>query len=80
MSKIVKVKLSDIENIVKMVVEQQSFDDFDTKIQPEELTPEPEIDMDDEEMRSVPPFLIGKDDNGNIGIVNTKTGEVLRKN
>ena len=39
MSKVVKLKISDIEKIVKNVINESEapFDDFDTKIQPEEL-------------------------------------------
>jgi hypothetical protein len=36
MAKIVKLSISDIENIVKKTIKESEFDDFDTKIQPEE--------------------------------------------
>jgi hypothetical protein len=65
MSKIIKLKQSDIEKIVENVIkEQPEFDDFDTKIQPEEL---PDYD-----------FAIGKDQKtGQIVVFNTKTGAIL---
>jgi len=47
MSKIVKLKQSDLTNIVVNVLKEQQFDDFDTKIQPEELPQEPELDPED---------------------------------
>lgn len=38
MAKIIKLKQSDITKIVEGILnEQQEFDDFDTKIQPEEI-------------------------------------------
>lgn len=76
MAKVIKVNQKDIENIISMVLSEQ-MDDFDTKIQPEEFQDEPEMDFEDEE-KKVPEFLICKDENGQIGVVNTKTGEILR--
>lgn len=78
MSKVIKVKQSDIIKIVNNVIFEQ-IDDFDGKIQPEELPQTPDFDYEDEteEDRQVPQFLIGKDKTGRIGVVNTKTGEIL---
>jgi hypothetical protein len=60
MSRIVKLKQKDIENIVKNVLEEQptEFDDFDTKIQPEELP-----GSNDEEL------TLAMDDNGNFYVL-----------
>ncbi len=46
MSKVIKLKQSDIEKIVNNILKENDgeFDDFDTKIQPEEL---PGADQDD---------------------------------
>lgn len=79
MSKIIKVKQSDIENIVKTVLSEQNFDDFDTKIQPEELPQEPDYQSleDDDQGRKPPKILIGKDKEGHIAVFDTETGEML---
>ena len=85
MAKVIKVNQKDIENIISMVLSEQ-MDDFDTKIQPEELPQDTEInpeDFEDEtsdpnQGREVPRFLIGKDENGKISMVDTKTGKILR--
>lgn len=81
MSKVIKVKQSDIRNIVKQVLSEQGYDDIDTQIQPEELPQEPEMnsaDFEDESVdRQVPKILIGKDKSGRIGVVDTETGEIL---
>lgn len=81
MSKVIKVKQSDIRNIVKQVLSEQGYDDIDTQIQPEELPQEPEMDPADFEDeptdRQVPKILIGKDKSGRIGVVDTETGEIL---
>lgn len=37
MSKVVKLKQSDIERIVENIMKENEFDDFDTQIQPEEV-------------------------------------------
>ena len=78
MTKIVKIKQSDIVKIVKNIVaEQTNFDDFDTQKTPEELP----NDIEDVDITEpiVPEFLIGKDENGQIAVTNTKTGEIIRK-
>ena len=78
MSKVIKVKQSDIENIVKQVLSEQNFDDFDTTIQPEELPQDPEIDPSEfEDERQVPKILIGKDKRGRIAVVDTQSGDIL---
>lgn len=46
MARVVKLSISDIENIVRKTIKESEFDDFDTKIQPEEL---PGADTYDEE-------------------------------
>lgn len=48
MSKVIKLKQSDIENIVKNIIkEAPEFDDFDTQIGPEELPGADDPDMND---------------------------------
>lgn len=55
MSKIIKLKQSDIENIVKNIIkEAPEFDDFDTQIGPEELLGADEPDMNDPEFHEDP--------------------------
>ena len=84
MSKIVKLKQSDIVKIVKNVISENEneFDDFDTKIQPEELPQEPEMtpeDMEDQSNHPISDVLIGKDENDNIIIIDTNTGNIIGK-
>ena len=63
MAKVIKLKQSDIEKIVENIIkEQQEFDDFDTKIQPEEL---PGADEHEESVE----LSLGQDDQGNFYIM-----------
>jgi hypothetical protein len=76
MSKVVKLKQSDIERLVKNIIKESNgeFDDFDTKIQPEELPQEPELDPED--MKDTGPTVkltLGQDENGDYYII--KDGE-----
>ncbi len=85
MAKVIKLKLSDIENIVKRTISEAQFDDFDTKIQPEELPgyedyeaeKELEKEMGDETPTDTSDVVIGKDQQGNIVVVDTKSGNIL---
>jgi hypothetical protein len=85
MAKVIKLKLSDIENIVKRTISEAQFDDFDTKIQPEELPGyedyeaerELEKEMGDETPTDTSDVVIGKDQQGNIVVVDTKSGNIL---
>jgi len=85
MAKVIKLKLSDIENIVKRTISEAQFDDFDTKIQPEELPGyedyeaerELEKEMGDETPTDTSDVVIGKDQQGNIVVVDTKSGKIL---
>ena len=85
MAKVIKLKLSDIENIVKRTINEAQFDDFDTKIQPEELPGyedyeaerELEKEMGDETPTDTSDVVIGKDQQGNIVVVDTKSGNIL---
>jgi hypothetical protein len=85
MAKVIKLKLSDIENIVKRTISESQFDDFDTKIQPEELPGyedyeaerELEKEMGDETPTDTSDVVIGKDQQGNIVVVDTKSGNIL---
>lgn len=59
MAKVIKLKQTDITRIVEGVLkEAQEFDDFDTKIQPEELP-----GADDHEL------TIGQDENGEYYVI-----------
>jgi hypothetical protein len=59
MAKVIKLKQTDITRIVEGILkEQQEFDDFDTKIQPEELP-----GADDHEL------TIGQDENGEYYVI-----------
>jgi exopolysaccharide biosynthesis protein len=75
MTKIVKLKQSDVEKIVQNIVkESQEFDDFDTKVQAEEFS--------NEEDESAVELALGQDDQGNFYILNVddeKNPEVVLK-
>jgi hypothetical protein len=79
MAKVVKLKQSDISKIVENILkEQQEFDDFDTKIQPEEL---PGNDENDDEQQGVE-LTIGQDEQGNYYIFkdgDTNNPEIVAK-
>jgi hypothetical protein len=93
MSKIVKLKQSDIEKIVNNILKESNgeFDDFDTQIQPEEL-PDDQMDLpsslekfgidpselDFEGKYDTADVLIGKDQNGNIVVTDTNTGKTIK--
>ncbi len=91
MSRVIKIKESDIEKIVKNIIRETNseFDDFDTKIQPEEL-PVDDLysglekygidpsELDFEGKYDVPNMLIGKDQNGNIIVTDTNTGKTIK--
>jgi hypothetical protein len=65
MTNVIKLKQSDIEKIVSQVIkEQQEFDDFDTKIQPEELPGAEEHEL-----------TLGMDDDGNYYVMSNADGE-----
>lgn len=62
MTKVIKLKQSDVEKIVENIVrESQEFDDFDTKVQSEELS-----NMEDE---SAVELALGQDDEGNFYVM-----------
>lgn len=82
MAKVIKLKLSDIEEIVKRTINEAEFDDFDTKIQPEELPGyedyEAEKELEKEEQpQDTSDIVIGKDKQGNIVVVDSKSGNIL---
>jgi hypothetical protein len=71
MAKVIKLKQSDITKLVSNVIkEAQEFDDFDTKIQPEEL---PGADTYDEEQEIL--LQLAQDDEGNYYVIDTEKGE-----
>ena len=66
MAKVVKLKQSDITRIVENIIKEQGseFDDFDTKIQPEEL---PGADAHE--------LTLGMDDQGNYYVIDNAKSE-----
>jgi hypothetical protein len=70
MAKIVKLSISDIENIVKKTIKEAEFDDFDTKIQPEEL---PGADSYDEEQEVL--LSLAQDEQGNFYVLKNGTSD-----
>jgi hypothetical protein len=65
MAKVIKLKQSDITKLVSNVIkESQEFDDFDTKVQPEEISSQ------DTHM-----LQLAQDDEGNFYVLDTETGE-----
>jgi cell division protein FtsI/penicillin-binding protein 2 len=82
MSKTVKLKISDLEKIVKNVLKEAEFDDFDTKVQPEELPDYEDYEAEREMEKSgdnhnPENIVVGKDQNGNIVVMDTEKGEIL---
>jgi hypothetical protein len=81
MSKIVKLKLSDIENIVRKTIKESEFDDFDTNIQPEELPGaqdyEDQMSDEPEQKESTRNIAIGKGEDGKIYVTDVESGEIL---
>ena len=68
MSKVVKIKQSDIERIVENIVSNQM--DKENSIAKEETTEG--IDNQDGEK-----FMVAKSEDGKFAVINIKTGEVL---
>ncbi len=61
MAKVIKIKQSDIEKIVENILkENPEFDDFDTKIQPEELPGYDEAEIE---------LSLGQDEEGNFYVM-----------
>jgi hypothetical protein len=65
MSKVVKIKQSDIETIVENIVSGQM--DQENSIAKEEVTKNQSGDQ----------FMVAKSDDGKFAVINIKTGEVL---
>jgi hypothetical protein len=66
MSKIVKIKQSDIENIVNNIVSEEM--DFENSIAKEE-------EMSENENGNQ--YMVAKSEDGKFAVINIKTGEVL---
>ena len=67
MSKVIKLKQSDIEKLVENIVSEIGYDDFDSKIQPEELPGANEPSMED---------IMNSDEGDELTLAqNPKTGE-----
>lgn len=66
MSKIVKIKQSDIENIVNNIVSEEM--DFENSIAKEEEISENENGNQ---------YMVAKSEDGKFAVINIKTGEVL---
>lgn len=74
MAKIIKLSLTDIENIVKNTINEAEFDDFNTKIQPEEL-PDAQNYEDEEKIKKT--MAIGRGEDGKIYVTDLETGDIL---
>ena len=73
MAKVIKLKQSDLEKIVENIIkENQEFDDFDSKIQPEELPGAREAEME---------LSLGQDEEGHYYVMkdNGDEPEILFK-
>jgi len=68
MSKVVKIKQSDIEKIVENIVSGQM--DQENSIAKEETT-------EDIDNQSGEKFMVAKSEDGKFAVINIKTGEVL---
>jgi hypothetical protein len=68
MSKVVKIKQSDIERIVENIVSGQM--DQENSIAKEETT-------EDIDNQSGEKFMVAKSEDGKFAVINIKTGEVL---
>lgn len=71
MSKVVKLKLSDIENIVRKTIKESELEDFDVQSDDE---PTNEPDNQEVSTRNV---AIGKGEDGKIYVTDVETGEIL---
>jgi hypothetical protein len=73
MSKVIKLKQSDIERIVSNIINEQEVGD----VNPDSIAHEEEIDedMNGGDVDVYP----AKDANGNLFLVNARTGEVVAK-
>ena len=69
MSKVVKIKQSDIERIVESIVSNEM--DKENSIAKEEETTE---DIDNQGSEK---FMVAKSEDGKFAVINIKTGEVL---
>lgn len=71
MSKVIKIKQSDIETIVENIVSEKM--DQENSIAKEEWTE----DMEDTDNQSGEKFMVAKSEDGKFAVINIKTGEVL---
>lgn len=72
MSKVVKLKLSDIENIVKKTIKESELEDFDAQSQDV-----PSDEPSDENQGGDRNVAIGKGEDGKIYVTDLNTGEIL---
>jgi hypothetical protein len=68
MSKVIKIKQSHIEDIVKNIVSEEI--DMENSIAKEET-------MEDVDNQSGEQFMVAKSEDGKYAVINIKTGEVL---
>ena len=71
MSKVVKLKLSDIENIVRKTIKESELEDINVQSDDE---PTNEPDNQEVSTRNV---AIGKGEDGKIYVTDVETGEIL---
>lgn len=74
MSKVIKIKQSDIEKIVKNIVEGQEFDDLDSQIQPEEL-PQDDFDYEDDNDGSGVELTLAQSEDGTFYVLKNAEGK-----
>lgn len=89
MAKKVKLKQADIENIVKNIINEQPLSDDEISepfIDDEKVKQSGELNIDSSEYKAYEGNPIGKegvllvkDENGNIYLIDNKTGDILQK-
>lgn len=86
MAKVVKLNIKDVQKIVNNVIRESEFDDFDTQVQPEELSDYNDSEeMLDPELQKqlgvdLSNFNVGVSDSSDEGMIigkNPKTGEII---
>ena len=77
MSKVVKLKQEDIENIVKNVISEQSLQNNEEEVTEDVGEVDYEIEGDPGGKETHMDIFLGKDENGEIYVVNARTGDIL---
>jgi hypothetical protein len=77
MSKVIKLKQEDIEKIVKNVINEQSKENNEEEVTEESGEVDYEIEGEPGSKEAHMDIFLGKDENGEIYVVNARTGDVL---